>query len=163
MRPRRRTEIDNLEQLLGATSDRVDDLAQSSVGEGLADARRVDRAHAVARSVLSVTFDGSLHRDASVEDDIYQRRDREEAGDRRERGVLAQRVAGEGAAVLDETFGAQIFERGLLRDDERDLSELRRKEQTGRRRERVARCAQVDVGKQGLRLDVAFLVGDVVE
>jgi hypothetical protein len=170
--------LDDLDEDVAATSDGLNDLTKSSVSEALADPRGVDSDHGVGRAVLVITLDGALHGDSTVEDDVDEGRDGEDVGDRGEGGVLSKRVTGEDAVVLDESLGAHVFESGLwekksargeekakdettnlLGDDEGDLSEMGRVEETSGRRESVTRSAEVDVAEERERLDVAVLVG----
>lgn len=151
--------VDDLDENVAAASDRLDDLTERGVTERLADPRRVDSDHAVRRSVLRVALDGALHRDTAVEDDVDEGRDREDVGDRGEGRVLSERVTGERTRGLDESLRAHVLERGLLSDDEGDLRELGRVEETGRGRERVPRRAKVNVSEQGESLDVAIGIG----
>lgn len=151
--------VDDFDEDVSAPRDRLDNLAESGVSERLADPRRVDGDHTVARTVLRVTLDGTLHRDSSVEDDVDESRDGEDVGDRSEGRVLSERVTGERARGLNESLGAHVLERGLLGDDEGDLGELSRVEETGRRREGVPRGAEVDVAEERESLDVSIGIG----
>ena len=72
------------------------------------------------------------------EDDVDEGRDREDVGDRGERRVLAKGVAGESGVVLDKALRAHVLERGTLGDDESNLRELGREEQTSGVAEGVA-------------------------
>ena len=67
--------VDDFKQRSGTRSYVVDDLTESGVIESLGDTARIDSTHSVVRPVLRVTFNGTLHRDTTVEDEIDKRRD----------------------------------------------------------------------------------------
>ena len=71
-------------------------------------------------------------------------------------------MTGERRLLLNETLRAHILECSALSDDECDLSELGREQETIRVAEGVALRTDVDVAEQGERLDVTLLVHRVV-
>ena len=64
---------------------------------------------------MCVVFDGALHGDATVEDDINEGRDVQDIGNGSESRVFTKLMAGEGTVILYEAFGLHIFKGGLLR------------------------------------------------
>lgn len=148
-------EVDDLEQPGGRLGDVLDDVLQGLLGEGLADARRVDGAHGVVGAAGLVALDGDLHGQTAVEDDGDERLDRHDLGHGGQGAVLAERVAGEAAVALDDTLVTHVLERGLLHKSEGGLSELRRGEETGGRAVGVGAGGLVDLLEYLLGLDAA--------
>jgi hypothetical protein len=101
-----------------------------------------------------------------------------------QRRVFTKRMPSECTAILDETFGAHVFEcslskfvrirsaspkegeqtgfTDLLNKTQCDLRKLGGEKETGGRAESIASGANINVGKERKRLDISILVGGCV-
>ena len=86
---------------------------------------RADSHHGILRAALPVSFHRALHRQTSVETNPHESLERDEIRHRGERAVLAQRMAGERRALLNESLGPHVFERRFLQYRDGGLGELR--------------------------------------
>jgi hypothetical protein len=154
--------VDDLKQRSRDGCNAVDDFTKGGVAEGGRNAARVNSTHRVVRPVLRITFDGTLHGNTTVENDVDKRRDVENVGDRSKGGVLSKGVTSEGTISLNETFHAHILERCLLGDDESDLSELSGEKEAIGMAESIFGGANINVGEEREGLDMAILVRGVV-
>ncbi|KAI3487340.1 hypothetical protein L1887_48761 [Cichorium endivia] len=145
--------VDDLKQTAGLLADRVDDLGERLTGKGgiaiADDAKGVAGHHGVVGGAGDgVALHAVLHRETTVEDDIAERLDLQNAGDSRKRGVLSERVTGEGGIGSDETALRHVAEGAELNEHKRDLSELGGEEQTLGRLEGVALARRGDLGEE---------------
>ena len=115
-------EVGDLEELAGVVGDPVDEGADVLVGD--AELRRTDGREPVVAAAFVVTRHQGVHDGAALEHDLDDGFQRDDAGHRGERVVLAHGVTGEHGA-LDE--GAGLAQLGHLRRAEHghgDLGEL---------------------------------------
>ena len=119
--------VDDLQELAARLRDRLHVLAHVRVVD--AELVRTQRAHAVVGTALRVAVDQMVHRRPAVEHELEHGLERNHPGERAERVVFAERMAGE---IRGADVGAGLAQaRGLRERDrgERDLRELRQVEQ----------------------------------
>ena len=122
--------VDDLQELAGLLGDGLHVLVHAVVAD--AELVGAQGAHAVVRAAVGVTFDQAVHGGATVEHKHQHGLQRDDAGERAQRVVLAQRVAGEVGGPDVAAGFAQA--RGLheRHGGERHLRELRQVEQAVR-------------------------------
>jgi len=140
--------VDDLEQRSRDCCNTIDNFTKGGIAEGGQNTARANRTHRVVRPVLLIKFDGTLHGNTMVENDVDESRDVENVGDRSKGGVLSKGVTSEGTILLDKAFHAHILQRCLLGDDKSDLSELGGEKEAVGMAESVFWGTNINVGEE---------------